>query len=69
VIQYLAAENALETLPQPPSRCAQVQFYFDSIQIFSEANVNKENLVGRHSYTGVIEMQESEIACLKDQRV
>ena len=31
--------------------------------------ISKENLVGRHSYTDAVEMQESEIACLADERV
>jgi len=77
LIPYLAAENASKTLPQPPARCAQVQFYLDSITSFWDSQVNlqskqivsKEHLEGRHSYTDALEMQESEIECLKDERV
>lgn len=77
MIPYLAAENASKALPQPPARRAQIQFYLNSISSFWEAEVNfqtkqivnEENLVGRHSYTDDVEMQESEIACLKDERV
>jgi primary-amine oxidase len=76
-ILYLAAENASKLLPLPPSRCAQVQFYLSSIASFWEAEVNlqrkevvnEENLVGRHSYTDAVEMQESENACLRDEKV
>ena len=77
MIPYLAAENASKALPQPPARRAQIQFYLNSIASFWEAEVNlqtkqivnKENLVGRHSYTDDVEMQESELACLNDERV
>jgi primary-amine oxidase len=77
IIPYLEAENAGADLPSPPARRVQLQFYLDSIASFWEAEVNidtravvsRKNLVGRHSYTDSVEMQESEIACLADPRV
>jgi primary-amine oxidase len=77
LLPYLDAENASKALPEPPARRAQIQFYLNSISSFWEAEVDlqtkqivtEENLVGRHSYTDDVEMQESEIACLKDERV
>ena len=78
MIPYLEAEDVVSApLPPPPSRCALVQFYLNSIESFWEAKVNldtqtmfnRENLVGRHSYTDAVEMQETETACLADPRV
>jgi primary-amine oxidase len=76
MIPYLEAENTSGLL-LPPTRCALVQYYLDSIASFWEGKVNldtqamvsKENLVGKHSYTDAVEMQESEKACLADPRV
>jgi primary-amine oxidase len=77
MIPYLEAENASSPLPTPPSRCALVQFYLDSITSFWEGEVNletqtlssRQNLFGRHSYTDAVEMQGTEAACLADPRV
>jgi primary-amine oxidase len=74
---YLSAENASKSLPSPPARVALVQWYLDDISKFWEGTVDldsqnirsKERLVGKHSYTDGAEMQESEIACLADERV
>lgn len=77
LVVYLEAENSSKPLPPPPTRIALVQFYLDTIASFWEGKVDlesqkiieKENLVGKHSYTDGVEMQESEIACLADPRV
>jgi primary-amine oxidase len=76
MIPYLSAENTSAPI-LPPPRCALVQYYLDTISSFWEGKVNidtlsllsKENLVGRHSYTDAAEMQESERACLADERI
>jgi len=77
LVPYLEAENSSKPLPHPPARVALVQWYLDTIASFWEGRVDleskkvmeKENLVGKHSYTDGVEMQESELACLADPRV
>jgi len=77
LVPYLEAENSSKPLPPPPARVALVQWYLDTIASFWEGRIDlerkkvmeKENLVGKHSYTDGVEMQESELACLADPRV
>ena len=60
-----------------PSRTALVQYYLGGPDRFCEVHVeletgrvsNHKDLVGKQSYTDAVEMQESETACLADERV
>lgn len=73
---FLQAEHAGVIKSFPP-RTALVQYYLDGPDQFCEVNVdletgrisNYKELVGKQSYTDAVEMQESETACLADERV